>query len=127
GGPGALPGRAGGALAGEPGDVAEIARHHRQHAGREEGHQAGGRRDGESRQQGAGERRGLEGGADVVGDHSATTVSIIVRSTEGSAAPETRAATRPSRSMTRVEGTALGATCPRREYMIVASGSGMEG
>src|SRR5699024_7336985 len=118
GGPGALPPRAGGALAGEPGDVAEVAGHHGQHARGDEGDQSGCRRDGERREQGAGQCRGLEGGSDVVGDHSATTLSIIARSTEGSAAPEIRAATRPSWSMTRVEGTALGATCPRSEYMI---------
>src|SRR5699024_2649811 len=116
-----------GALAGETGDVAEIAGHHRQHARGQEGDQSRGGGHGDREQQGAGQSGGLEGLPEVGEIHSSRTRSIMERSVLGSMAPEMRAATRPSRSSTRVDGTALGATWPRSAYMISASGSGREG
>src|SRR5699024_12743123 len=99
----------------EAGDIAEVAGDHRQHAGTEAGYEASGSGHRDRQHQRSGQRGGLEGLSDL-GDHSASTRSIIARSVEGSRAPEIRAATRPSRSSTKVEGTALGATCPRRAY-----------
>ena len=124
---GALRRRRGGALPGQARDVAEIAGHDGQHARREEGDDPGRGGDGDRQQQRSGQRGRLEGVPDLGEAHSATTASIIARSTDGSAAPEMRAATRPSRSSTSVEGTAFGETCPRRAYMISAPVSGREG
>src|SRR5699024_7399225 len=119
--------RSDGALPGQSGDIAEVAGHHRQHARGQEGHQARRGGDGHGQQQRSGQCGGLEG-LSYLGDvHSASTRSIIERSVEGSIAPETRAATLPARSISRVVGTAFGATCPRRAYMISASRSGREG
>src|SRR5690606_9736325 len=83
-------------------DVAEIARHERQHAGREEREQARDDRDGD---------RGPESSCadELLEAHAASsrTSSTSVLSTEGeSIALMMRAATRPSRSSTRVIGVA---------------------
>src|SRR5690606_9232391 len=108
-------------------DVAEVARHERQDAWRQERHEAREERDREREDHRAGERGLGEALPEVAHGASARSASTSGRTTPGSTMPTTRTATRPFRSSRTVVGVALIGTTPSRAARAAPSASSIEG